>query len=355
MGFIRHWKCEFFVKLIKKSLTICLWENGLKHFDKYVEKHNGDVLVPTRYVDEDGFPLGGWVCRRRGELDSLPEYKVAELNKRGFVWDVLKYRFENNIKAVAEYYEKYPVTNSKDSEIKKLGIFINCEKKKMRDKDIPYPEWKVEILNKYLPDFSCEYKSDKSFDEFIYYTKLYKKRYGHLNIGCKDVINGYNIGTKRNTLSCCKSLSENQKKELEYLGVYFGNKLEKQFDDKMDLVKQAINEGVIIGRKNQKYKDKNLYIWIMVAVKNRYKNNKLSLSEIQIIEKLVGKSLDDLYCGKNEPIKVKVIDIVEKKEVGIFKSLKETARRMKERYDIKISYSNFPRQKWDSHLEKSIL
>ena len=102
-------------------------------------------------------------------------------------------------------------------------------------------------------------------------------------------------------------------------------------------------------------KDKNLYIWIMVAVKNRYKNNKLSLSEIQIIEKLVGKSLDDLYCGKNEPIKVKVIDIVEKKEVGIFKSLKETARRMKERYDIKISYSNFPRQKWDSHLEKSIL
>lgn len=316
------------------------WENGLKHFDKYVEKHNGDVLVPTRYVDEDGFPLGGWVCRRRGELDSLPEYKVAELNKRGFVWDVLKYRFENNIKAVAEYYEKYekyPVTNSKDSEIKKLGIFINCEKKKMRDKDIPYPEWKVEILNKYLPDFSCEYKSDKSFDEFIYYTKLYKKRYGHLNIGCKDVINGYNIGTKRNTLSCCKSLSENQKKELEYLGVYFGNKLEKQFDDKMDLVKQAINEGVIIGRKNQKYKDKNLYIWIMVAVKNRYKNNKLSLSEIQIIEKLVGKSLDDLYCGKNEPIKVKVIDIVEKKEVGIFKSLKETARRMKERYDIKIS------------------
>ena len=27
MGFIRHWKCEFFVKLIKKSLTICLRQN----------------------------------------------------------------------------------------------------------------------------------------------------------------------------------------------------------------------------------------------------------------------------------------------------------------------------------------
>lgn len=44
------------------------WENGLKHFDKFIREHGGDVLVPQRYKDEDGFCLGDWVCHRRKEF-----------------------------------------------------------------------------------------------------------------------------------------------------------------------------------------------------------------------------------------------------------------------------------------------
>lgn len=76
----------------------------------------------------------------------------------------------------------------------KLGRKLTEEKIYMRRKNYPY--WKKEILEKYLPDFSCETQSDKSFKEFIFYAKLYKERYGHLNIKDKDVINEYNIGTK---------------------------------------------------------------------------------------------------------------------------------------------------------------
>lgn len=52
---------------------------------------------------------------------------------------------------------------------------------------------------------------------------------------------------------------ESKIKELENLGIYLGNKTEKQFDDKMDLGKQAIEDGVIISNQNKKCNDVNLY------------------------------------------------------------------------------------------------
>lgn len=291
-----------------------------------------------------GVKLGQWCENIRSAKKGITNHlltdeRIKQLDEMGFIWDTYKYRFENNAKAVAEYYEKYgkyPVTNSKNLEIKKLGDFINYEKIKMRDEDIIYPEWKIEILEKYLPDFSCETRNDKEFKKFIYYTKLYKKRYGHVDIKSNDKIDGYNIGSKRITLSRCKSLSESKIKELENLGVYLGNKIEKQFDETIRFAKQAVKDGVIISSKNSKYKEKNLYIWIMGTIKNRYRNKKLSTEEIQSIEKLIGKSLDELYCGK-KPIKTKVIDINENRAIGIFESQKEAVRVIRDKYNIKIT------------------
>lgn len=320
------------------------WENGLRYFDKYVKEHNGDVLVPERYVDEDRFLIGNWVAHKRKELNLLPEYKVNELNKRGFIWDVNKYKFERNIKDIAEYNEKfgeYPSQRSEDLEIKRLGNFIINEKMKMRDENIIYPEWKIEILEKYLPGFSCETRSDKAFNKFIYYAKLYKEKYGHLNIQYRDTIDGYNIGykigSKHSASSFYKMLSEDQKKELGKLGIYLGGKLEKQFNDKMELARRASEKGVIINKINSKYKDENLYNWIKQTVRRRYRKGKLSLNEIQTIEQLTGKSLDELFYEKKDSIKVKVVDILKNKEIGIFESQNEAARRMREKYDIKIA------------------
>ena len=251
-----------------------------------------------------------------------------------------KYKFENKVKAIVEYYKKfgkYPSKEIKDLKIKRLAQFLAAEKNKMRDENNVYPEWKKEILEKYLPDFSCETRSEKSFNEFIYYAKMYKERYGHVNIKFRDTIgDGYNIGSKMNSLKHCKLLSEIQIKDLEKLGVHLGNNNDKQFNDTIELAKQAIKDGKIISRTNSKYKDKDLYGWVRGTVKKKFNNNKLSLEEIQIIEKLVGKSLGDLYCGK-ESVKVKVIDIIENKVIGIFESQKKTSKVMREKYDIKIN------------------
>lgn len=217
---------------------------------------------------------------------------------------------------IKELFEKYRITNA--------DIIL-------------YPEWKMEILKKYLPEFSCEYKKDRLFNEFVYYAKLYKKRYGHLNIKNSDMIDGYKIGIKRTTLNRYKILSKAQIKELENLGIYLGNKFQKQFDDTMELASQAIKEGVIIRNTNSKYKDKNLYSWIMGVVKKKYKNSDLSLNEIHVIEKLVGKSLDDLYRGKKESMEVSVIDIVENKKIGIFETRNKAVKVIRDKYGFNIT------------------
>lgn len=84
------------------------WENGLKHFDKYVREHDGNVIVPKRYIDDDGFPTGSWVLSRRRDFKNkqLSPHRIQVLEKRGFVWDVFQYNFENNIKALKQYKER---------------------------------------------------------------------------------------------------------------------------------------------------------------------------------------------------------------------------------------------------------
>lgn len=321
------------------------WDLYLKALRQYKER-KGDCDVLQRHVeivDDVEVKLGRWCSNVRTAKNKKKRYtlsveRINQLDEMGFIWDANKYRFENNIKFVSEYYEKhgkYPSYNSKDLNEKMMASRFSEEKIKMRKEG--YPDWKVEVVKKYLPDFSYETINEKSFNKFIYFAKLYKDRNGHLNICTNDVIEGYNIGSKRATLSRCKSLSEEQIREIEKLGIYLGDKVQKRFNDKMELAEKAVKKGVIINSSNPKYKEKNLYGWILRTVKRKYRNNELSLDEIQIIEKLVGKSLDNLYCGKKEPVKVKAIDIIENKEIGIFESQCEIAKVMRERFDIKTT------------------
>lgn len=167
--------------------------------------------------------------------------------------------------------------------------------------------------------------------------KIYKKRYGHVdNIKKNDIIDGYKIGQKKRDLKkYCKSLSNDQIKELENLGLYLGDEIKRRFDNLLELSREVIDEGVIISHKNPKYKNENLYDWVCRTVKRRYKKGELSLAEIQIIEKMIGKSLDNFYYKKSKPIKVRAFDLIKNKEIGIFESKSETVRMLREKYNFK--------------------
>lgn len=320
------------------------WDNGLKHFDKYVREHNGDVLVPKGYVDDEDFPLGNWVNCKRWEYKNkilLPE-RINELNKREFVWEVYKYNFQNNIKSIAKYYKenkKYPSMYSNKKEINRLGQFMNSEKVKMRKNS--YPEWKMKIVKEYLPEFSCEYYSDKVFEQFIYYATLYKEKYGHVCINRTDVINNYQIGyalkrMKNNYKN--NKLNDNQIKELGDLGISFEDKFQRNFDLNMEIVKRAIKDGVVINSTNQKYKNKNLYNWVKVYVKKKYKNNKLTKDEIAIIEKLFKIPIYKIFNNGSKYIRV--FDVKENREIGIYNSYKKVMKIINGKFDSEMSKYN---------------
>lgn len=127
------------------------WENGLKHFDKYVREHDGDVLVLGNYKDEDGFLLGNWVSNKRQEYKNnvlLPK-RVEELNKRSFIWDVKKYEFALKLETIKRFVienGRLPKSMSKNPYEKKLGGFLIKERMYYKQIKEQYPKWRKDAM-----------------------------------------------------------------------------------------------------------------------------------------------------------------------------------------------------------------
>ena len=154
---------------------------------------------------------------------------------------------------------------------------------------------------KHLSDFSCDTRSEKIFNEFIYYVGLYNERYGHVDIKRSDVIDGFTIGRKLGNIKNAynkKRLPYDKMKQISNLGIYLENTHEKQFSEKMELAKKAVKNGVIISTTNQIYEGENLSQWIQRIVKKKYKNDELSFEEKKIIESLTGKTFEDMFKEK---------------------------------------------------------
>lgn len=285
------------------------WDLYIKALKQYKERE-GDCDVPARHVEKIGemrLTLGNWCNTMRQAKKGKGTWNFTkkmetQLNKEEFIWDVYRYRFEKNIEALSEYYRKYgkyPSNKSKDMRLRNLGNLINREKIEMRGEK--YPDWKWEIVLKYLPDFSCETRWDKSFNEFVYYAKLYKDRFGHVQIKENETIESFDIGHRLYTVKKMYQdgrLTVENIRVLKELGVCLESKFANDFIKNMELARQAVKNGVIINTINQIYEGKNLYCWIHQTIKKKYKNEELSCEEIKIIEDLIGKSIDGILRNK---------------------------------------------------------
>lgn len=312
------------------------WDVMFKEYCKFYEE-NGHGDIPKT---EENKKLRIWCQTQRKNLKSgeLKENKKRLLDEKNFIWNVNEYRFENYLKEIAEYRKEYgyPSAYSGDIRIKQLGCFIDREKTLMRKND--YPEWKKILIETYLPEFSCKYQDDEAFEKFVYYVALYKKRNGHVNIKTPDLIDGYQIGMifshikqKYNN----NKLPEKQIDKLCNLGICLNNTHQEKFDFKINLSKEAIKDGVIISSNNQVYKDTNLYSWINSAVKRRFYEDKLSTSEISIIETLINKPLNSFFnhCGSF----IKIVDLKENKSIGIYSSFVKTVEAIRQQFGLKVN------------------
>lgn len=325
------------------------WDLYIKALKQYKERE-GDCYVEKNHVEiVDGVSvkLGRWClnlrsAKRGKQRYSLTKDRIEQLENLGFIWEAYKYRFKNNVKAVAKYYKengKYPPASHEDFEIRRLGQFISDEKAKMRNKKENYPRWKENIVRCYLRDFSCEYESNKSFSRFVYYVKLYKGRYGHVDIKINDVIDGYKIGIILYNLKN-KLINEEKIEQLKELGIDFEDKdkNKEMFNMKMEMAQSAISAGVIIDYNNQFFNEVNIYNWINSTIKRKYKNGKLSSNEVAVIEQLIDKPLIKFF--NHSDIFIKIVGVINKEEITICKSRAEATRIMQKKYGMKPDYAS---------------
>ncbi len=166
------------------------WENGLKHFDKYVIEHDGDVLVPAKYRDEDGFLTGGWVSDRRKEFktEKMDANRIAELNIRGFVWNTLEFNFENNIQALKQYKEKegnclVPKNHIEVVNEKEINLWLWCRNLRMGKKGKQrclLSKERIEQLESLGFIWDIKEIDDQKWEENFKRLCKYKDEHGHL-------------------------------------------------------------------------------------------------------------------------------------------------------------------------------
>lgn len=319
------------------------FENNIRALEQYKERE-GNCLVPNNHVEVvNGInvSLGNW-CQtmrsaKKGKGKTFFTKKVEEqLERLGFIWDVKLTNFVNNVKAVANYYKKYesfPNKRSENLQEKQWGAFWSAERHKMSK--VNYPEWKMKIINKYLPQFSYIKNDYEFFSTFISYAKLFRKQKNHLNIKYNDIINGYTIGKKLKYLRELynqNKLSKDKIDKLLELGIDLRSGKEIQYEKKIRIAKDAVDNGFVVTYSNQKYKGMNLYEWIKWNVKNRV--DVLNDNERDIIEKLTGKSLSNIF-QYNKPILV--VDIIENRKIGKYDSQSKAAKDIQKIYGYKIS------------------
>ena len=81
------------------------WEQGFDALEVYDGLY-GNCLVPVKYVDKDGFRLGSWVSRQRGNMADLSLERRERLNVLGFEWDPVAKRWDQGFESLKDFCRK---------------------------------------------------------------------------------------------------------------------------------------------------------------------------------------------------------------------------------------------------------
>ncbi len=65
-------------------------------------------MVPGKYTDLDGYPLGQWIIKTRQQKlnGRLKEERIAQLDEIGMVWNIFDAKWEKAYVLAAAYYDE---------------------------------------------------------------------------------------------------------------------------------------------------------------------------------------------------------------------------------------------------------
>ena len=180
------------------------WDNrkeiALQHGFEVAKKYHdtyGNLMVPGKYVEPDGYPLGQWIIKTRQQKlnGRLKEERIAQLDELGIVWNIFDAKWEKAFALAAAYYEENGNLNIPRSYVtaagERLGQWVASQQ-------WAYPKGKltdeqVERLNRIGMYWGN--RNDRQWNEGYQEARRYFDAHGDLNVPAGYVSpDGYALG-----------------------------------------------------------------------------------------------------------------------------------------------------------------
>lgn len=201
------------------------WENNYSAAVKYY-RENGNLIVPTKFVSDDGIKLGSWISRlrklRKGQCRGIPPSpeQIKRLDDIGMVWEFnITRKWDNAYKLAKTYFETngdllIPSAYKTENGFS-LGQWLQSQRKSFKKGTIN--ETRKYLLNQ----IGMVWEQP---DPWVFRYELIKKYYEeHGNIYINqtviigDVWLGKWIAVQKKLYDANEKLSEKQRKLLEQL------------------------------------------------------------------------------------------------------------------------------------------
>lgn len=180
------------------------WNEALRELQAYYEEH-GNLDVKARYVTENGFRLGRWVCNLRTKVknkgldQALTKEQQGELEKLGMIWDRNGEKWEEYFREAQEYYLEHgdlevPVKYVTENGVP-LGRWLAEIGSQLSEKNAcrsSLEERQLERLREI--GFKTEKKTVRQWNEKYALAKDYYEEYGNLNVPVSYSVNGVKLG-----------------------------------------------------------------------------------------------------------------------------------------------------------------
>ena len=159
------------------------WEKGFAAAQKYRTDH-GDLLVPVRYRDKNGFALGEWIVynRQRYLGGYLSQSRIERLEAIGMVWNTSSDQWAQNYAAAAQYYLEHgdlemPIKYETPSGFG-LGVWLGAQRAAYKDGELTQSQ--IDQLNALEMDWTN--RNDRKWMSLYEVAVAYYEQHGDLNV-----------------------------------------------------------------------------------------------------------------------------------------------------------------------------
>ncbi|MCC8047417.1 MAG: Helicase associated domain protein [Clostridiales bacterium] len=154
------------------------WEKGYEAAREYAAAH-GDLLVPARYVTEEGFALGRWICKQRNDClsDKLSASRKEKLEAIGMMWRADSW--ESRLELVKRWYREngnFTIPQSTVVDGVWIGKWLVFQRQALRDGKLSRRQ--AELLSELPADGAV--KASAHWKEMYQLAKEYYEIHGSL-------------------------------------------------------------------------------------------------------------------------------------------------------------------------------